>query len=104
MKTALRFGCAITRLAGLALLAGAAGCATPTPQYDKHFGEAVRAARLAQTLNPNAGAASEAAPGLDGKAAKLAIERYHDSFKSPPPVTNVINIGGSPGGNSSGGR
>jgi hypothetical protein len=72
-----------------------AGCAA-TPQYDAKFGEAVRTARLQQTINPNAGKAEAPAPsGLDGKAAQESIERYHDSFKAPPPAVNVINIGGN---------
>jgi hypothetical protein len=36
--------------------------------------------------------------GIDGRAAKESIKRYQDSFKEPPPVTNVINIGGGLGG------
>ena len=36
--------------------------------------------------------------GMDGVAAKEAAGRYHESFKSPPPVVNVINIGGQVGG------
>jgi hypothetical protein len=86
----------------LALLCAAmtaAGCVhSPTPQYDARFGDAVRAARLAMTIDPNAGAKGDEARGLDGRAAKEAAKRYQDSFKEPPPVTNVINIGGMTGG------
>jgi hypothetical protein len=69
-----------------------AGCGThsPTPNYDTRFGDAVRQSRQMMTLNPNAAAP---APGMDGKAAGEALGRYHDSFKAPPPVVNVINIG-----------
>jgi hypothetical protein len=35
---------------------------------------------------------------MDGKAAAEALGRYQDSFKTPPPVVNVINIGGAVGG------
>jgi hypothetical protein len=77
----------------------AAGCAnSPTPSYDARFGEAVRGARLAMTIDPEAGAKGDEARGLDGRAAKEAVKRYQDSFKEPPPVTNVINIGGMVGG------
>ena len=38
---------------------------------------------------------------MDGRAAREAVGRYQDSFKSPPPVVNVINIGGSVGGGRS---
>jgi hypothetical protein len=76
-----------------------AGCAvSPTPNYDARFGEAVRQARLMQTLNPDAGGKPGPAAGLDGPAASAAMGRYHDSFKAPPPVVNVINIGGAIGG------
>lgn len=88
------------------LLAGAAltlaGCATSTPNLDAHFGEAVLAARAQQTINPNASLNTDPVAGLDGRAAKEAMGRYHDSFKTPPPTFNVINIGGGITGNGSG--
>jgi hypothetical protein len=76
-----------------------AGCAynSFTPNYDARFGEAVRAATLAQTLNP-AGTARAPEPGLEGTSAREAVIRYQDSFKTPPPVVNVINIGGAVSG------
>ena len=75
----------------------AAGCAE-TPHYDVRFGEAVRDARVAMTIDPDAGAKADEAMGIDGRAGKEAVKRYQNSFKEPPPVTNVINIGGSIGG------
>lgn len=81
-----------------------AGCAsTPTPHYDAKFGEAVRNARQAMTLNPNA-AQNPAPTGMDGIASREAVDRYHDTFKAPPPVVNVINIGGAVSGSGGGGR
>jgi len=74
----------------------AAGCAE-TPHYDVRFGEAVRDARLAMTIDPDAGAKTGKFMGIDGRAGKEAIKRYQDSFKEPPPVVNVINIGGGMG-------
>jgi hypothetical protein len=83
----------------LVLLALLGGCAnTVTPNYDLRFGDAVRAARQQMTLNPNAGSAAGPIVGMDGKAAREAVGRYEDSFKAPPPVVNVINIGGVAGG------
>lgn len=74
------------------------GCASsPTPNYDAKFGDAVRQARQAMVLNP-AAPSPDAVLGMDGRAAKEAAGRYHESFKSPPPVVNVINIGGAVGG------
>lgn len=81
----------------LAALAATAGCST-TPNYDARFGDAVREARLAQTINPNAGSNPDQAAGLDGQAAREAMGRYLQTFKEPPPVINVINIGGAVGG------
>lgn len=80
----------------LPLLALLAGCAAPAaPDYDARFGDAVRQARSAMTINPQAGAASSQAAGLDGQAARDAILRYQDSFKLPPPVANPIKADGA---------
>jgi hypothetical protein len=87
---------------GLALMLSLTGCASPTPMLDEHFGEAVRAARLAQTLNPNAGQDTAPVTGMDGVAAEQSIDRYHASFRNPPPVVNVVNIGGGIGGGGAG--
>jgi hypothetical protein len=82
----------------LILLALLGGCAaSSTPNYDLRFGDAVREARQRMTLNPNAGGNLDAVTGMDGRAAREAVGRYQDSFKAPPPVVNVINIGGSVG-------
>jgi hypothetical protein len=81
------------------VLAALGGCAnSPTPNYDTKFGDAVRQSRQAMTLNPTPAPNPGATVGMDGKAAQEAIGRYHDAFKAPPPVVNVINIGGQVGG------
>jgi hypothetical protein len=87
----------MTRTIIILLATALGGCAASvTPNYDARFGDAVRQARAAMTLNPNAGA--NAPPtGMDGTAAHEAAKRYQDSFKTPPPVVNVINIGGQVG-------
>jgi hypothetical protein len=77
-----------------------AGCAAPgasltaAPNYDLQFGNAVREARMRMTLNPGA-ASTDPVAGIDGPAARLAQDRYHETFKSPPPPVSVINIGGA---------
>ena len=87
----------------LLLLALLGGCAaSSTPNYDMRFGDAVRQARQQMTLNPNAGRNPDPIAGMDGVAAKEAAGRYHESFKAPPPVVNVINIGGGIGGGGAG--
>jgi len=85
-------------LAVLSLLALLTGCASTTPEYDKRFGDAVRQSRLQMTINPDAGSNPDAVLGLDGPSAREALVRYQGTFKTPPPVTNVINIGGGGGG------
>lgn len=76
----------------LALLAGCAG--STAPAYDARFGEAVRQARTAMTIDTQAGAVPDPVAGIDGQAAQAAIARYQDSFKLPPPVADVIKAGG----------
>jgi hypothetical protein len=88
----------VTVLIGVLLLTQLAGCMSTTPEYDKRFGDAVRQSRLQMTINPDAGRTADAALGMDGPSAREALVRYQGSFKTPPPVTNVINIGGSGGG------
>ena len=71
-----------------------AACASTTPNYDAKFGSALREAKLKMTINPDAGKKPSQVTGMDGQAAHQTMIRYHDSFKSPPPAVNVINIGG----------
>jgi hypothetical protein len=86
----------ITILLPLCLLAA---CASVTPNYDAKFGDTVRTARKSQTLNPNTPTNPDPVLGLDAKAAVNSLERYEDSFKTPPKTFEVINIGGSLSGN-----
>jgi len=88
-------------VAVLPLLAGCAGSATPN--YDARFGDSVRAARQQMTVNPNASANPDPVAGMDAKAAREAVILYQGTFKAPPPVVNVINIGGSVSGGAGGG-
>lgn len=84
----------LTTVATIALLAG---CAT-APNYDARFGDSVRDAKMAMIINPAAGTNPDPVAGQDGQAARAAFTRYQDTFKAPPPVVNVINIGGAVGG------
>lgn len=80
-------------LVPLAAVLALPGCVSQSPIVDRHFGEAVLASQAQQTLNPDASKAPPSAPGLDGRAAKHALDRYHESFKTPPLPTKVFNIG-----------
>ncbi len=84
--------------AAVVVLTGCAGA--DTPRLDARFGEAVRAARAQQTVDPEASRNADPVSGIDGVAAKQAMDRYRDSFKRPPETFSVINIGGDLGGGS----
>ena len=89
-----------------AMAALLAGCGSTTPHYDAHFGEAVRTARARMTINPDAGRAegtgADAAIGMDGRSTRETMVRYERSFRTPPPASNVINIGGTLGNGTGG--
>ena len=87
----------MNKLAIAVLLGLIAGCASVTPNYDAKFGDAVREAKLKMTINPDAGKNPDQVAGMDGKAGRDTIILYQDTFKAPPPVVNVINIGGGLG-------
>lgn len=79
-----------------------AGCAENRYREEENFGDAVRAAKARQIVNPDAGRSAPAPDGIDGTAAKATMDRYQKSFESPPPPANVftIGVGGQSGGTS----
>lgn len=79
----------------LAMLAASlAGCLSPTPVLDSRFGESMTALKAQQTLNPDASRNDDPVAGIDGKAAKGALDNYRDRFRTPPSeAPNVINFG-----------
>lgn len=98
----------ICRVLGV-LLAGApllAGCVAfdafpKTPNLDRTFGDSVREARMAQTLNPDASKNTDPVLGIDGRAAREAYLNYQESFREPSPAADV-SVGGSAGGTGGG--
>ncbi|WP_198087918.1 hypothetical protein [Variovorax sp. E3] len=80
----------------------ATGCSHVTPNYDARFGDAVRDAKRKMTINPDAGKNGDPVAGMDGRAARESMQQYHESYKTPPPAVNVINIGGQIGGQGAG--
>jgi hypothetical protein len=82
-------------IAALACLAAFGGCAaTTTPQTDAHLGETMTMLKAQQTLNPDASRNTDPVTGLDGKAAKGALDNYRDSFRKPPAEgSNMVTIG-----------
>ncbi|OIQ85007.1 hypothetical protein GALL_331600 [mine drainage metagenome] len=79
-----------------------AACSSPSPMLDASFGAAVRQNKQAQFVHPQPAAAASVAAGLDGTAARAAVQRYDKTFTTPPRTLNVINIGGSIAGSTSG--
>jgi type IV pilus biogenesis protein CpaD/CtpE len=72
------------RWAALALLAcGVQGCVSTTPNWDSRFGNATRDNLAAQVINPAASANRNPAVGLDGSAARAAVDNYQRSFARP---------------------
>lgn len=57
------------------------------------FGEALREARVRQTLDPAASLREAPPEGIDAQAAVSAWRRYQGSFREPPPAFEVLGIG-----------
>jgi hypothetical protein len=78
-------------------------CLATSPRLDARFGDSVNIAKAQQTLNLDASKNRNVVAGIDGRAAQDTMVRYHESFKSPPPPSNVFTIGVSSGGGGGGG-
>lgn len=82
---------------GMAVLAAtlvtATACTSTTPNWDAVYGETVRTAVAQQVLNPNAGRDTDPVSGIDGVAAKAAVDEYRKSFTAPEPEKNTFTIG-----------
>lgn len=86
-------------LAIVGVVALSACAVSTTPKTDARLGEAMTVMRAQQTLNPEASRNTDPVTGLDGKAAKGALDNYRDSFRQPPAETaNFLSIGGVGGG------
>jgi hypothetical protein len=78
----IRFSALLPAATSIICLCGCA--ATTTPQVDAQFGEWTSTLKAQQTLNPDASRNNNPVSGLDGKAAKGALDNYRDSFRKPP--------------------
>ena len=82
-------------MAGFTLLALTA-CATPEPDATGvQIGQAVRQARVLQTIDLSAAERASAERGTDAGIAVSAWQRYQDSFRSPPQSFEIFGIGGA---------
>ena len=99
---------ALVGRAGLALAAALmlSACAATTPVFDANFSHATRQTLAAQVRDSEATTRNHDRPvdGLDGRAAREAMERYYQSFSQPPTPTNVFSIGLSTGAGEAGGN
>ncbi len=85
-------------LPAFAALGVLSACST-TPAADDNFGRSFTTLKAQQTLNSDASRNNDPVRGLDGKAAKGALDNYRDSFRTPPSEANqVIQIGVGQGG------
>ena len=72
------------------------GCASePAPYLESRLGDAVRTARVQQTIDLDASKNTDPVAGMDGTSARTSIDRYYKSFDAPPPTFTIINAGGS---------
>jgi hypothetical protein len=60
------------------------GCAATSPHWDRHYGQAARAALAAQVLEPDAAGHAPPQGGIDARTARAAYQRYQRSYAEPP--------------------
>lgn len=80
-------------LSAAAALLGLAGCASTTPYWDAHFGDAARSVAAQQVIDPDASLNPDPAAGIDGKAAAGAMGEYQKSYARPQPQPQIFTIG-----------
>jgi hypothetical protein len=97
---------AFTRWAALLVPACVAlsGCMSSTPIWDKHMGEALKAVKEAQIIDPHAADHAQSAQTMDGKSAASAMDTYDKSFQAPVATPNAFVIGVGSGAGGSGGQ
>ena len=78
--------------AGLLAAAALAGCAL-TPRFDRDFGQSVRQATAAQTLDPQAGRTPRPVTGIDGASAALIYDNYQKSYRTPESQGSSLTTG-----------
>jgi hypothetical protein len=67
--------------------------ATETPQLDAKFGNAVRTAKAAMIIDPNAAKGANTAHSLDATSANNSTEAYQKSFSVRPVITSEPQAG-----------
>ena len=83
-------------LLAAALALQLSACAVTTPQADARFGQSVRATLAAQVADPTAARNANPVSGIDGRAARGALQRYESSFgkaDAAPAPTSFVPLG-----------
>ncbi len=95
--------------AGTAIVAGVfmLGCnsvpVTTTPETDARLGESLNIIKAQQTINPDASRNTNPVAGMDGHAARGAMDKYRKSFgETKQAEGRSPSVSVSQGGNSSG--
>lgn len=80
---------------GGALVYVLAGCVSTTPVYDAAYGQSVRSLQAQQALDSDASTKNRnrVPEGMDGRAARETLDRYHRSFQQPQRQGNPFVIG-----------
>ncbi len=81
------------RAATLLILAGLAGCASTTPQWESSFGNSVRASLAAQVIDPAAVRNTNPVSGLDNHAAMGIASQYSRSYAMPASAPAPMTTG-----------
>ena len=83
----------VLRLAAISSIALLSACVSTTPNLDATFGEATRQTLRQQIINPQASNDTDPVAGIDGRAARDAMDNYHKSFATPE-KSKDLSIGG----------
>ncbi len=104
MKPNFDFRLMLKIMTAAVILTGLSACQT-TWDASPDFGETVNDAVQAQLVNPKAPVGNKkVTKGLDGSAAKSAVDNYQKSFEVRAPIGSSAYPTGSAVGTSSGGR
>ena len=89
----------VLKLCAISSVALLTACVSTTPNLDAKFGEATRETFRQQIINPQAGNNNDPVTGVDGRAARDAMDNYHKSFASPEKSKDLsIGEGAASGG------
>ena len=75
----------------IGLLFVTVGCAGPT-RLEMDYGTSAKLSKFNQIANPDAEKNLEPVVGMDGVAAKAAMDKYQKDFEKPKPAANIYTI------------